>query len=192
MEEFDFNQPSTWAELYRIPLGNTILGYERAAKEFIIGESQQYLREALHLTPGQNILLVGGGYGFIQEYWEEAGLGPIVTTDISDYIHQTKAENAIVPIYNESALTAESRGNIQSLFNSPIDVIITEDVMPCLTDQQCIELSTALGMMCDNVVHWVTPLMSNCSAMMNWKTLQDWKILLPNDSFIQRGTAEIV
>lgn len=192
MEEFDFDQSSTWAKLYRIPVNGKILGYERAAKEIIVGKSQEGLRQALQLKPGMNILLVGGGYGFIQEYWEDAGLGPIVTTDISNHIHQTKTENAVVPIYNESALTEESRNNIQALFDGPIDVIITEDIIPCLTDQECAELSTALGIMCNNVVHWVTSLPCNYSVAMNWKTIQQWKDLLLNDYFVKRGTSEVL
>ena len=191
MNLLDFDSQETWNQLYRCEIDGEILGYERKAKPGIIGLDAEKLGNALNLQPGQRILLVGGGYGFVQEDLEQVGLGPIVTTDISAHIQGTKSENATVEIYNESALTFESRGRIQALFEGPIDVVITEDVLPCLSDAECISLSMALNELCEDVVHWVSPLSPGSVGSLNWKSLEDWKDFLPNDRFVRRGAGEV-
>jgi hypothetical protein len=66
---------------------------------------------------------------------------------------------------------------------------VTEDVLPVLNDNECVQLSSGLRNFADNVGHWVTV---GAVAPMNAKTLQQWKTLVNPDKVVQRGTATVL
>lgn len=167
------------------------LGFERKAKARLLGEDHWMLRDALGLTIGQKIALIGAAYGFIAEDWIASGLS-VVAVDTSTYIQSTKGTNATLTILNESGLTTASRNNILSaagLANSAkFDWVITEDVLGVLSDNECTTLAVALRKFAVKVAHWVSVTQGSVSnANLNWKTLAQWKALMTPDMIIQRG-----
>jgi hypothetical protein len=78
--------------------------------------------------------------------------------------------------------------------NGKFDWVITEDVLPILDDAECVILSNALRNFATNLAHWVSvmPSVGQGDPRLNWKTLQDWKLLLPLDKVVQRGTALVI
>lgn len=190
----DSSQKAVWDSLYSLNGG---LHYERAAKDRILGNDHWRLKEALNLQPGQKIALIGAGFGWIAEDWIAAGLS-VVATDTSSWIQANKGANATVTILNEGGLTNTSRKNILSALglnqNSKFDVVITEDVLPILSDAECQTLGSALRQFAVKLVHWLSILQPGAEqdARLNWKTLEDWKALMGSDTAVQRGSSRVL
>lgn len=186
----DSNLAQTWDELYGCELSDgTLAHFERAAKERILGEDHWRLRNALGLLPGTSICIVGAGYGWIAEDWEEAGLGPIVCTDTSTYIHQGVALHAVKTILDEDALTAESRSRILAAAGlAHFDLVITEDVLPILSDEECLVLCSALRELGLSVAHWIS--VGGGDPRLNWKTPEAWRALT-GDLIVPRGSGQV-
>jgi hypothetical protein len=187
----DSNLESTWSQLYSCEIDGQIVGFDRIAKQQYFGNDHMILKDALSLTPEDGIVLIGGAFGWVAEDWIEAGLSVIVT-DISTWVHEHKAKQATVPILNESSLTEESRNNIRNAIGKPITIAITEDVLPNLYDEECVELSSALRLLAPKVVHWVTCSTPSSGGGLNWKTKEQWKELVSPDFVVQRGRGEVI
>ena len=74
----------------------------------------------------------------------------------------------------------------------PFDVCITERVLMSLTDDEAVTLSAEIRnkdvvKVGGTVVHIETPIMDGQDPTMNFKSLADWKILLPDDIVIRSG-----
>jgi hypothetical protein len=187
----DSNLESTWLQLYSCEIDGKIVGFDRSAKQQYFGNDHMILKDALQLTPEDGIVLIGGAFGWVAEDWIATGLSVIVT-DTSTWIQAHKAEQATIPILFESSLTPESRATIAEAMGRPITVVITEDVLPNLTDNECVELSNAMRLMSQNVVHWVSCATPSSGGGLNWKTADEWKQLLGPDRIVRRGTSEVI
>lgn len=187
----DSNLESTWNSLYSCLIGNQTVGFDRAAKQQYFGNDHFTLKNALRLTARDGVVLIGGAFGWIAEDWIADGLS-VVVTDTSTWIHANKVTQSLVPILNESALTDQSRTNIAEAIGRPITVAITEDVMPNLADDECIELSSALRLLAPKVVHWVTCGLPSLQNPLNMKSTEQWKALLSPDLIVQRGRGEVI
>lgn len=204
----DSNLAATWASLYReynpagvemvggvpvVPGADAPIGYSRAVKDRIIGNDHWALARALNLQPGQRIALIGAGFGWVAEDWAAAGLGPIVAVDTSTWIHANKAANATVTILNADTATNSGRNAVRQALglsgNQRADWAITEDVLPVLSDAECLQVGAALRNMATNVAHWVSVLVpgGGQDARLNWKTLASWKVLMTPDKVVKRG-----
>lgn len=186
----DFNDSDAWAQMYDPP-------FERANRELIFGNGMvdcHKLRTALEergMQPHDSVLFIGGGYGWMAEAWASAGYTRLTVSDSSDRIHSTLAGNAVIPICNEDALTAESRECILAAAGvDRFDWIITEDVLPCLTDGECLNLAQCLRLIGTRVVHWLTPKIEGNTMPLNWRTAQEWSAMMSPDIIAIRGTSE--
>ena len=92
-----------------------------------------------------------------------------------------------VPVLNEDGLTASSRDALTSACDGAVDVVLTEDVLEAYADEDCVTLSTALHQLAPVVQHLVSVDQGQIFAG-NWKSIEQWKALLPNDTFLEIGT----
>ncbi len=76
--------------------------------------------------------------------------------------------------------------------------MITEEVITCLDDTEATQLSTFLNNISNQVVHYTTEIdpdklaSGNQDPNYNWKTLEDWKLLLPNDLIMSSADYRVV
>lgn len=96
-----------------------------------------------------------------------------------------------VPILNQSGATAQSRAAIKQAAGGNLDIAFTEDVLEAWSDADCQVISAAMHQLAPVVQHLVTTL-DNQEVPGNWKTLAQWKALLPNDTFLQAGTYQVL
>ncbi len=203
----DSNLAATWDSLYRCQIGDQTVHYSRAAKEQYYGNDVDTLIAALEskgLVQGQRIALVGCGFGWMAERFNELGYGPIangtsagriVSVDTSTWIQANKAANAVVPILNSDINGATGRRALKAALgsnNQIIDWSISEDVLPVLTDLECAPFASALRQLSTNVAHWVSVGTVSVDPRLNWKTLEQWKALMSPDFVVQRGLSMVL
>lgn len=186
------NDVAVWDSLYRCEMENgRVVHYAREAKQQYIGNDHWALRDALGLRAGQRIALIGAGFGWIAEDWAAVGLGPIVAVDTSTWIQANKAQQATFTILNADTATNSGRNAVRSALglsgNQRADWAITEDVLPVLTDAECVQVGTALRNLAANVAHWVSVATGSGDARLNWKDLASWKALMTPDRVVKRG-----
>lgn len=97
------------------------------------------------------------------------------------------------PVLNQDGSTLQSRNAIKTAIpgGGQVDIVLTEDVMEAFTDADCLVISAALHQLATSVQHLVTTAQGQTIAG-NWKTLAQWKTLLPNDTFLAAGTYEVL
>jgi len=125
-------------------------------------------------------------------------------------------KRSLVPDKIDNASFTNNNEVVQFLLNSghrngpageePFDVCVTERVLSSLTDAECVQLSAdtrtfevvktiAGGNGVEGLVmhieHSTVPGPGN-DPLMNWKTLADWKTLLPNDTMVSSGGGEFL
>lgn len=200
---------------YRIPLGDLVFGYTRPAAGYIMGNDPDMLIAALvtkGLTPGQRIVLIGGGFGWVAEKFIAAGYGPaadgtangkVAVVDTSTWIQSNKAANAQLSISNADVNASTGRRAIRNLFGSntaTIDWAISEDVLTSLIgtgptpggNNEIVPFCQNLRSLATNVAHWVSVGTASSDPRYNWKTLAEWKAWVSPDWVIQRGTATVL
>lgn len=194
MPLLDFNKKETWDSLYSAHVGGEVHHFTRKARQRHIGEDGWRLKRALGLQLGQNIVLVGGGFGWIAEEWEASGLGPIVVTDTSKFIQLRKHQEAVVPILDADVLTAPGRQAIYDALGATPDWVITEDVLPTLSDIEALDFVLAVrALSAKQVAHWVSVKGGpGDDQRLNWKTLDDWKVMVAPDLAVERGATRVL
>jgi hypothetical protein len=181
----NFNDITVWNDWYQIPMDDgTVAHFERRAKDLILGNDHLRLAEALDIQPGQRVVLIGAGFGWIKEDWEAAGLGPIIATDTSELIQFLKIYHAVVDVLDADVLTDDGRRAICIALGGSPDILISEDVLPCLDDSECLALVEAMRGMAPKVAHWVT---ANAQMGLNSKSIEQWKDLVSPDLVVRRG-----
>ena len=201
----DSNDPAVWDSLYDgwTADGRTRAHYDRIVKDRILGADHWRLRDALALQPGQRIALIGAGFGWVAEDWAASGLGPIVAVDTSTYIQSRKVTEAAVTVYAEDVTTTQGRRALKQALGGTgvtVDWAITEDVLPVLSDAECVQLDTFLRNWAVDVAHWIsvgTRRFDDANAWagdarLNWKDLAGWKALVPLSRCVRRGSAEVL
>ena len=201
----DSNDPLVWESLYECRVGdgsnNAVFHYDRVVRHRILGNDHWALRDALvtkGFGVGQKICLIGAGFGWVAEAWSGAGYGPIVAIDTSTYIQSRKASEAVVTVYDYDISTGQGRNAIKQALgvtgNNKVPWMISEDVLPILNDTECGQLDGWMHDLGTNVVHWSSVQIPDATQdpRLNWKTLEQWKALLPTSYHVRRGSTEIL
>lgn len=187
MALMDFDLQETWEALYAAQIGDQTVHYTRAAKGAYYGHDHFNLATTSWIwLRGLRIVVVGAGFGWGAEDWAAAGMGPIICTDTSAWIQANKGAEATLPILSADVLTPEGRAEI-----GLADVVITEDVLPCLSDADALALAEACRLVAPVVVHWVTAFEA-AGGPLNWKSLEGWKALVGPDLVARRGSGELI
>ena len=93
-------------------------------------------------------------------------------------------------VLNQNSSSNQSRVVVRNALGGRPTVVITEDVMPSLTDAECLTLQLNLEQYATGVriCHLITELANpNPPFNLNSKTGEDWKLLLPNSTIIPIG-----
>jgi len=186
----DTNIQATWDFLYENQVEGETLHFTRRAKRSIYGDDIKRLADALGLTPTRNIVVVGGGFGWGAEDLMDYGVKNVVVTDTSAWIQQNKKFEATLPILNEDSRTEASRARVLAALGTTPDFVISEDVLPILTDDECRVFCTAMRQLGGQVVHWA--MCGTGYAQLNWKTAEEWKALVAPDLVVARGTGAVL
>lgn len=103
---------------------------------------------------------------------------------------------ADVPIINEDILTSTGRTAIRAAVGGNPQIVVTEDILPGLTDTEAQDMAAACQTFGgqQTVAHLVTTLQPDAvqDTDYNWKTLADWKLLIPSDIFVDAVTGEVL
>lgn len=99
-------------------------------------------------------------------------------------------------VLNADVLTSAGRNLIAGQFPGQPDIVVTEDVLTSLSDAEAVTLHNA----CDafsgqqTIAHLVTTLDPEArqDPAFNWKTLAEWKTLLPDSVMINAVTGEVL
>lgn len=186
----DPNQASFWEKLYECMIDGVVHHFDRAAKQAIMGDDGEKLREALKIQSGQNVVLIGAAFGWIAEDWIKLGVN-VVAVDTSSWIHANLEGNAIIPIINADCRTEPGREVILSALGTTPDYVISEDVLPVLTDDDCNTLALGMRAMGGIIAHMISTGTSG-NVDLNWKTQEQWKQAFAGDLIIQRGTTMVI
>ncbi len=221
----DSNDPTLWdggaTSLYRAAPNGSVVGYVREGKQAYYGNDVDLLIAALvskGLVNGQRIALVGSGFGWTAERFNELGYGPIsdgttagriVSVDTSTWIQSNKNGNAVVPIINADVNGSTGRRAIKNALgsnNQVIDWAISEDVLPVLSgtvigqNNEIVPFAQNMRALANNVAHWISvgvrrfddPNTWAGDTRLNWKTLEDWKAWVTPDFVIQRSGGAVL
>ena len=95
-------------------------------------------------------------------------------------------------VLNEDGAGGQSRGRIRQALglagNQKADWGVSESVLESLTDAEAVQASSVAHDFCTSVAHYVVTLREGNHPGYNWKTLAEWKAVLPGDMFIEAGT----
>lgn len=99
-------------------------------------------------------------------------------------------------VLNENGNSNASRGRIKRALdlqgNERIGWIIIEAVLESLDDTEALDASSTANSYGDNIVHFVYTLRARQDVGFNWKTLEDWKTLIPGDTFVEAGSYRVL
>ncbi len=102
-------------------------------------------------------------------------------------------------VKNEDGRTPGSRRRIRIALGldgntGVVDWGVSESVLESLDDAEAIEAADWGHQYSANVAHFVHTLRpdGNQDAGFNWKTLEDWKLLLPTDTFVEATTYRVL
>jgi len=96
-------------------------------------------------------------------------------------------------IANEGMQNNGSQNRVRSLLNG-VQVGISEDVLPALSDAEIVDLGLRINLVDAGVqvIHLVTTGGTNQDPRFNWHTLAEYKLLIPSDTFIDLSTWEVL
>jgi hypothetical protein len=135
------------------------------------------------------VVFIGAAYGWIAEDWFNSNkISSFLCLDTSSLIEEHKAQNATVPIYNIDILDQNGVDQVLSLMGGKADWVISEDVLPCLSDTECSYLNSQMKLVGISVAHWVS---IGVPPPMNNKSIEDWKIILTDSFIIPRGSDKV-
>ncbi len=203
----DWNDPATWAKAYRLKKANNpnewADGYVRDCSMYTAAPSKaNRIINALGIQSTDTIGVIGGGYGWIGNQIALQTGCVVVVVDTSVVIQNGKLLNSDVEILNADVTTGSGRAAIKQALgitgNNKASYMLSEEVITCLDDTEATQFSTFLNNISDQVVHYTTELLPDKLASghqdpnYNWKTLEDWKLLLPTDLFISANDYRVV
>ena len=194
----DPNLAQTWAELYQVKKASDpnvwAAGYVRDCSIYTAAVSDAAgIIAALGINSTHKVGVIGAAYGWLSNQIALQSGCVIAAVDTSTYIQSGKAVNADITILNADISTGSGRTAVRQALGitgqNKASFMITEDVLPTLSDAECTQLSTFLHNLSDTVVHWLTLLDQggNQDPRLNWKNAAGWKALLPGDFFIKRS-----
>ena len=198
-------QQARWIASHVVPL----LGWTAASRVACLGCGFGWLMEALEelgitQTIGVDLSSYIQGRKALPEdddlktYISAVGLNPLTGEGLTllntlrgDGTRAKKA--ALVTTHDISGATG--RKAIRDFLGGGGFDIFTEDLVTSLTDAECVQYSGYAhtgNFGANRVIHLVTPAQPGNWGPFNWKTLAQWKALLPNDYFISVNTFEMV
>lgn len=191
MPLIDTNDPAVWASLYTVYVDGEVCHFERRARDRIIGVDADHLASALEgvgLLKTDRIAFIGAGFGWMGERFAALGYQQVVNVDTSSWIQSNKGQHAVMPILDVEILTELGRDAL-----GPCDWVISEDVLPCLTDAECRVFMAAMREVAPQRAHWITPGTAGgeTTITLNWKPLEDWKAMCAPDYVVRRGGKEV-
>lgn len=189
-DEYTFNHPNVYGDCG---------GYNRQNKENLYYLCQHFLlRTAFPFQPGETILLVGAGFGWIAEDFISNGLGPVCAVDTSAWIQAEKSQHSVIEIYNYDVTNVTDQESIKQVLgvtgSSKIDWCITEDFFTGMSDSECLTIAQSLRDIGNQVIHYISPSPGTVSGVLanrNWKTGAAWKQLLTPD-LVLMGRSNLV
>ena len=99
-------------------------------------------------------------------------------------------------VLNEDGVSGVSRGRIRQALgltgNQRAEWGLSESVLESLADAEAQQASTTAHQFVTNVAHYVVTTREGNQPGYNWKSLADWKLLIPIDSFIEAGTFRVL
>ena len=117
------------------------------------------------------------------------GEGQTIKGRLFDGSVRTRAGRGVL---NEGGVGGASRGRIRQALglagNEDADWGLSESVLESLTDAEATSASSVAHQFCTNVAHYIVTLRDGNQPGYNWKSLEDWKLLIPTDTFIEAGT----
>ena len=215
MPILDWDDPATWDNAYELKDPNTglMVHYTRAIRGRtpsggmnIPGRAQGYI-DALGLAAGSKVLFDGGGFGWSAEALKDLLPGIVVTVnDPGGYIQDAtrKAAEAVEPISNTRISNNGQRNALAVVDARAMDWIITEEVLPILSDVEVRDylsdltsLVSAYSVRGPRIAHYVTPDGHGEDLPgFNWKFMSEWRAFLDvaghtDDVLIRAGTYEV-
>lgn len=101
-----------------------------------------------------------------------------------------------ITIYNEDLSNNASRNRIkqQAFSNGTPTDCLSEFVLESLTDAECTAASQKLHAFSPTtrIIHCVVTIQPGNTSGYNWKTLEQWKALLPADTFVEAGSWRVL
>ena len=199
----DPDDPQTWADLYQLKKASDpnvwADGFVRDCSMYSAAVSDAAgIIAALGINSTHKIGVIGAAYGWVTNQIAQQTGCVVAAVDTSTYIQSGKAANADIAILNADVSAGSGRAAIRQALgitgNNKASFMITEDVLPLLNDTECVQLSTHLHNLSNVVVHWVSLVEpeSKQDPRLNWKTIEQWKALLPGDLFIQRSRSVLL
>lgn len=99
---------------------------------------------------------------------------------------------ARVPVLDQNGQTVQSRNAIKQAFPANrVDIAFTETLLEAWSDADCLTISAVMHQLAPIVQHIVDEAAGQTFPG-NWKTLAQWKALLPNDTFLATGTYQVL
>lgn len=94
---------------------------------------------------------------------------------------------------NENLTTGASRARVRQIMGSQSFEVLTESVLESFTDAEAQQVSAfAHSATSGRVSHYIFPRAEGNFLPLNWKILEEWKALIPADSFIEAGTWRVL
>jgi hypothetical protein len=99
-----------------------------------------------------------------------------------------------IPVLNEDVLTSAGRNALRSALGGQPQIVVSEDVMSSLSDAEAIAFDAACNSFGgqQTTVHGVTTLQEIQDEGYNWKSLADWKALVPGAIWIDLVSGEVL
>ncbi len=101
-------------------------------------------------------------------------------------------------VLDENMLTNRSRGVVKQALglsgNTKIDWVISMNILPGLDDTEIVSASTEVRKVATNVAHYTSVFKPEGRSHpdSSWKTLEQWKVLLPDDLLVEAGTYRVL
>ncbi|NIT14585.1 MAG: hypothetical protein GTN99_10195 [Candidatus Dadabacteria bacterium] len=203
----NWDDPQVWANAYKLKKASNpnewADGYVRDCSMYTAapGKANQIIN-ALGIQSTDTVGVIGGGYGWIGNQIAIQTGCVVAVVDTSAVIQSGKAQNADVEIINADVTNNNGRNQVKQALgitgNNKASYMITEEIITCLDDTEATQLSTFLNNISNQVVHYTTEIdpdklaSGNQDPNYNWKTLEDWKLLLPNDLIMSSADYRVV
>lgn len=178
---------------YGLPDGTPGVLYTSGYHEFPFFQTRIDSIKQRFAPTGQTLLIAGCGFGYLVNFAVNAGYNAFGIDGSSFAINQGKtvlpaiaSRLAVADITNATQVDAASKTFGLKGGTPKYALLVTEDVLPCLSDA---EITTALSVLrarsTANLLHMVTPGNPGdpgLDSRLNWKTIDGWRaVLCPPD-----------
>ncbi len=212
----DFNDEKQWWDIYEIrvrnpnhPLFGQKVTYGRAYAQMVkhpqnmyisyfFDEVEQLIRH-FSIKKEDRVLVLGCGFGYLVEAFIDFKFQKVWGVDNSTWIHAHRATESRedVPIINIDASDSGIYAKLTEETGDPLfDWVIDEHILEGYMDGQHEKIIAAMNTLTDKpskVIHMVQPISEGKTGdpSMNWKTLDEWAAIYPNNRWIAPGRDEV-